>query len=66
MERLVGTLLDYDSQRGFGRLQDAQGRVFFLPHHQLPRDWQPAPGRRLCFSPVLSRKGNIANAAEPA
>ncbi len=57
-----GHVLDYDEQRGYGRIRDEQNQEYFVHFRELIDTPSLAPGQAVQFKPVLHRKGNLAHA----
>lgn len=60
-----GNVLDYDEQRGYGRIRDQQGVEYFVHFRDIIDDVSLNTGDKVQFLPVLSRKGNIARQVMP-
>lgn len=60
-----GNVLDYDEQRGYGRICDQQGVEYFVHFRDIIDDVSLNTGDKVQFLPVLSRKGNIARQVKP-
>ena len=58
--RCQGRVLEYDPERGYGRLQDSQERIFFVHYSDLIDEETLKAGQAVKFEAVLHRKGNIA------
>ncbi len=61
----LGTVRDYDPQRGYGRIVDAQQREFFVHYRELRQTERLLPGQQVRFEPQLQRKGNMALQVTP-
>ncbi len=55
-----GDVLDYDGQRGYGRIRDQDGVEFFVHFRDIIDEVKLNIGDKVQFQPTLSRKGNIA------
>lgn len=55
-----GRVLEYDAQRGYGRIQDDQGVTYFVHYRDIIEDNAVKIGEDVCFEATLHRKGNIA------
>ena len=59
-ERCRGQVIQYDPARGHGRIEDSQGRLFFVHYRDLAEGTELAAGDAVEFLPLLNRKGHIA------
>lgn len=58
--RYQGTVLDYDAQRGYGRLRDKDDNAYFVHFRELIDAQSLTKGQKVEFDAVLHRKGNMA------
>ena len=63
-DKITGQVTEYDAAKGFGRVEDEEGRSYFLHFREVPDGYTPQPGDAIRFLPVLHRKGNLAQQAE--